>query len=225
MSFTIAGMRQWISPTPPLDPAQPPVVRVVKTPAAPPPVPAAPAARVDSYAPPTKAAADAAAPAGPPLSDAARQALGKARAARTAIEALNMGVSLYNGAKEVLGNQAELDRVRALHGEEPYQTFVQGRQALMERGLRMAGSAQDTMQRDFDVSATPLFQTAAGVLKTGTYALSAQGDGWSTSVDHLGQATVQADGQDLSASLSDSSSSGFSWSQFPVAGALLSASA
>ncbi|MEO8115138.1 MAG: hypothetical protein ABI655_12190 [Phenylobacterium sp.] len=177
---------------------------------------------MESYAPPAKTAEATPPSDGAPLSGAAHEALDKAKTARTAIEALNMGVSLYNGAREALDNHAELDRIKALHGEDAHKTFTQGRQAIMERGLRMAGSAQSTMQREFQVSATPLFQTAAGVLKTGTYTLSAEGDDWSASVDHLGQAHVIAGGQDLSASLSDSSSSGFSWSQFPASGALIS---
>lgn len=151
-------------------------------------------------------------PRGSVESENVQMATGMAKAARTNIETLNIGVSSYNGAARVLADKTYIEDLRARGGDKAVDLLVRSHQQIQRAALMMITGASSKMAHEFTVTGAPLAKTDDGVFKVGDYVQSTGGDGWSVSVKSNGQALAIANGVDVSAQVDDSSSSGFKWS-------------
>jgi len=167
-------------------------------------------------APAPKNSASASAPPSHPLgsveSENVQMATGMAKAARTNIETLNIGVGSYNGATRLLADKDRIEDLRRRGGDKAVETFIRGHEQIQRAALRLINGAQGAMAQEFTVTGTALSKADDGSYKIGDYVQSASGDGWSVSVKSTGQALAIANGVDVSAQVDDSSSSGFKWS-------------
>ncbi len=139
-------------------------------------------------------------------------ATGMAKAARTNIETLNIGVGSYNGAARLLADQARIEDLRRRGGDKAVEIFIRGHQQIQRSALLMINGASGKMAQEFSVTGTALSRADDGSYRVGEYVQSTGGDGWSVSVKSNGQALAIANGVDVSAQVDDSSSSGFKWS-------------
>ena len=151
-------------------------------------------------------------PRGSVESENVQMATGMAKAARTNIETLNIGVSSYNGAARVLADKTYIADLRARGGDKAVDLLVRSHQQIQRGALMMINGASSKMAQEFTVTGAPLSKTDDGVFKVGDYIQSTGGDGWSVSVKSNGQTLAIANGVDVSAQVDDSSSSGFKWS-------------
>lgn len=176
----------------------------------------APAPAPAPSAPTSKAQATASAtPAYPPGSvelENVQMATGMAKAARTNIETLNIGVSMYNGAAGLLADQGRIEDLRRRGGDKVVDMFMRGHQQIQRAALTLIDGASGKMAQEFTITGTPLSRAEDGAYKVGEYVQSTGGDGWSVSVKSNGQALAIANGVDVSGQVDDSSSSGFKWS-------------
>lgn len=163
-------------------------------------------------APPAAAAPTAAYPKGSLEAENVQMAVGLSQAARTNIETLNLGVSIYNGAMRMLNDTAKLDTLVAKGKSHIADVIVHQAQKSIQSGLQFASGALGKMNAEFAVTGATVTRTADGVLKTGDYVQSRNDSGWSVSVKSTGEVKATANGVDVSDKVSDSSSSGFKWS-------------
>ncbi len=163
-------------------------------------------------APPVAPAATTTYPKGSVESENVQMAVGMSQAARTNIETLNLGVGIYNGAMRMLNDTAKLDTLVAGGKSHIADVIVYQAQKSIKNGLQFASGALGKMNAEFAVTGTTLTRTADGVLKTGDYVQSKNDGGWSISVKSTGEVKATANGVDVSDQVSDSSSSGFKWS-------------
>ena len=145
-------------------------------------------------------------------SENVQMATGMAKAARTNIETLNIGVGSYNGATRLLADKDRIEDLRRRGGDKAVETFVRGHELIQRAAMRLINGAQGAMAQEFTVTGTALSKADDGSYKVGDYVQSASGDGWSVSVKSNGQALAIANGVNVSAQVDDSSSSGFKWS-------------
>ena len=145
-------------------------------------------------------------------SENVQMATGMAKAARTNIETLNMGVGSYNGATRQLANKDLIEDLRRRGGDKAVAIFTIGTKQVQSTALRMIEGASGKMAQEFTITGTALSRAEDGSYKIGQYVQSASEAGWSVSVTSNGQATAIANGVDVSAQVDDSSSSGFRWS-------------
>jgi hypothetical protein len=151
-------------------------------------------------------------PRGSVASENVQMATGLAKAARTNIETLNTGVSLYNGSAGVLADQDRIEALRARGGDKAVDLLIRSHQQAQQMALMMINGSSGKMAQEFTITGVPVSRTDDGAYKVGDYVQSAAGDGWSVSVKSNGQALAIANGVDVSAQVDDSSSSGFKWS-------------
>lgn len=145
-------------------------------------------------------------------SENVQMAVGMSQAARTNIETLNLGVSVYNGAMRDLNDTAKFDKLVADGKSHIADVIVYINRRSIKFGLQMASGALGKMSAEFTVTGTPVAMAANGALKTGDYVQSKEEGGWSVSVKSTGEVKATANGADVSGQVSDSSSSGFKWS-------------
>lgn len=145
-------------------------------------------------------------------SENVQMATGMARAARTNIETLNIGVGSYNGATRLLANKDLIEDLRRRGGDKAVEMFTRGHKQIQRTALLMIKGAAGKMAQEFSITGTALSRSAEGSYKVGEYVQSTGEMGWSVSVKSNGQATAIANGVDVSAQVDDSSSSGFKWS-------------
>lgn len=145
-------------------------------------------------------------------SENVQMATGMAKAARTNIETLNIGVGSYNGATRQLANKDLIEDLRRRGGDKAVEIFTIGTKQIQSTALRMIEGASGKMAQEFTITGTALSRAEDGSYKIGQYVQSASEAGWSVSVKSNGQATAIANGVDVSAQVDDSSSSGFRWS-------------
>ena len=169
-----------------------------------------------STQPATRAVASPATPSpykrGSVESESVQMSTGMAKAARTNIETLNVGVSLYNGVTRQLANKELIEDLRRRGGDKIVDLFIRSSQQVQKVSLRMIEGASGKMAQEFKVTGAALSKADDGSFKVGAYTQSASEGGWSVSVKSSGQATAIANGVDVSAQVDDSSSSGFRWS-------------
>lgn len=151
-------------------------------------------------------------PRGSVESENVQMATGMAKAARTNIETLNIGVSMYNGAAGRLADGAHIEDLRRRGGDKVVDMFIRGHEQIQRAALTLINGASGKMAQEFTITGTALSQADDGSYKVGDYVQSTGGDGWSVSVKSNGQALAIANGVDVSAQVDDSSSSGFKWS-------------
>lgn len=175
---------------------------------------AAPASLATSVARSEPAAASTTSPypRGSVASENVQMATGMAKAARTNIETLNIGVGSYNGATRLLADQDRIEDLRRRGGDKAVDMFIRGHKQIQRTALMMINGASGKMVQEFTITGAPLSQAEDGSYKVGDYVQSTGGDGWSVSVKSNGQALAIANGVDVSAQVDDSSSSGFKWS-------------
>jgi hypothetical protein len=145
-------------------------------------------------------------------SENVQMATGMAKAARTNIETLNIGVSSYNGATRLLADKGYIENLRARGGDKVVDLFIRSHQQIQRGAVMLMNGASGKMAQEFTITGTPLSKAEDGSFKVGDYVQSTGGDGWSVSVKSNGQALAVANGVDVSAQVDDSSSSGFKWS-------------
>lgn len=145
-------------------------------------------------------------------SENVQMAVGVSQAARTNIETLNLGVGVYNGAMRTLNDTARFDRLVAEGKSHIADAIVYISRRSIKDGLQFASGALGKMSAEFTVTGTTVAVAANGVLKTGDYVQSKEEGGWSVSVKSTGEVKATANGVDVSGQVSDSSSSGFKWS-------------
>jgi hypothetical protein len=151
-------------------------------------------------------------PRGSVASENVQMATGLAKAARTNIETLNTGVSLYNGAAGVLADQDKIAALRVRGGDKAVDLLMRSHQQAQQVALMMINGSSGKMAQEFTITGVPVSRADDGAYTVGDYVQSAAGDGWSVSVKSNGQALAIANGVDVSAQVDDSSSSGFKWS-------------
>lgn len=151
-------------------------------------------------------------PPGSVESENVQMATGMAKAARTNIETLNIGVGSYNGATRLLADQDRIEDLRRRGGDKAVDMFIRGHKQIQRTALMMINGASGKMAQEFTITGTPLSKADHGAFKVGDYVQSTSGDDWSVSVKSNGQALAIANGVDVSAQVDDSSSSGFKWS-------------
>jgi hypothetical protein len=151
-------------------------------------------------------------PRGSVASENVQMATGMAKAARTNIETLNIGVGSYNGATRLLADTAYIEDLRRRGGDKVVNTFIRSHQQIQRGALMLINGGAGKMAQEFTITGAPLTKTDDGFYRTGDYVQSTGGDGWSVSVKSNGQAKAIANGVDVSAQVDDSSSSGFKWS-------------
>lgn len=145
-------------------------------------------------------------------SENVQMAVGVSQAARTNIETLNLGVGVYNGAMRTLNDTARFDKLVAEGKSHIADAIVYISRRSIKDGLQFASGALGKMSAEFTVTGTTVAVAANGVLKTGDYVQSKEEGGWSVSVKSTGEVKATANGVDVSGQVSDSSSSGFKWS-------------
>jgi hypothetical protein len=160
----------------------------------------------------TSASATPSYPRGSVESENAQMATGMAKAARTNIETLNIGVSSYNGATRLLADKNYVEDLRARGGDKVVDLFIRSHQQIQRGAMMLMNGASGKMAQEFTITGTPLSKADDGSFKVGDYVQSTGGEGWSVSVKSDGKALAIANGVDVSAQVDDSSSSGFKWS-------------
>lgn len=161
---------------------------------------------------PVAASAPPSHPPGSVESENVQMATGMAKAARTNIETLNIGVGSYNGATRLLADQGRIEDLRRRGGDKAVDLFMRGHQQIQRTALMMINGASGKMAQEFTITGAALSKADDGSYKIGDYVQSTAGDGWSVSVKSNGEALAIANGVDVSAQVDDSSSSGFKWS-------------
>lgn len=174
--------------------------------------PDAAVATSDTPAPASKAVTDTYAK-GSPRSETVTMATGAAEIARQNMETINFGASIYNGATKELDNTEQLGKLFKAYGEKGLQLLFFCSQMIIRDGLSMMRDGQAAMNLHFKTSGPMLTKGEDGLFKPGQYTATAKGGGWSVEVKSTGEAKAVANGVDVSDQVSDSSSTGFKWSE------------